>query len=73
MAIKKKQEAEQVAETVAETVAEPTFTKKQLLKSLRYAKNVDIIQGLLNDDKTYSIAEVDKVIEDFRTGKYKLK
>lgn len=71
MAIKKKQEVEQVAVETKPT--EPTFSKKKLLKSLRYAKNVDIIQGLLNDDKTYSIAEVDKVIEDFRNGKYKLK
>lgn len=66
MAAKKKQDVEQVAETV------PTFTKKKLLKSLRYAKSVDIIQGLLKDDKSYSIAEVDKVIEDFRNGKYQI-
>ena len=66
MAAKKKQEVETVVETV------PTFTKKKLLKSLRYAKSVDIIQGLLKDDKSYSIAEVDKVIEDFRNGKYQI-
>ena len=65
MATKKKQEVEQ-------QTAEPTFTKKKLLKSLRYAKSVDIIQGLLKDDKSYSIAEVDKVIEDFRNGKYQI-
>lgn len=63
---KKKQEVETVKQ------AEPTFTKKQLLKSLRYAKHVDVIQGLLKGDKSYSIAEVDKVIEDFRNGKYQI-
>lgn len=63
---KKKQDVETVEQT------EPTFTKKQLLKSLRYAKKVDVIQGLLKEDKSYSIAEVDKVIEDFRTGKYQI-
>lgn len=66
MATKKKQDVEQVVETA------PTFTKKQLLKSLRYAKNVDVIQGLLKEDRSYSIAEVDKVIEDFRKGKYQI-
>lgn len=64
---KKKQDVEAVAENTV-----PTFTKKKLLKSLRYAKSVDIIQGLLKDDKSYSIAEVDKVIEDFRSGKYQI-
>lgn len=71
MATKKKQEVEQVA--VETKPIESTFTKKQLMKSLRYAKHVDIIGGLLSEDKTYSIAEVDKVIEDFRTGKYTIK
>jgi hypothetical protein len=71
MATKKKQEVEQVA--VETKPIEPTFTKKQLMKSLRYAKNVDIIGGLLSEDKTYSIAEVDKVIEDFRKGNYTIK
>lgn len=64
---KKKTEVETVEQ------AEPTFTKKQFLKSVKYAKHVDILRGLLNEEKSYSIAEVDKVLEDFRTGKYQIK
>lgn len=66
MPAKKKQDVEKVEQTV------PTFTKKQLLKSTRYAKNVDVIQGLLKENKSYSKAEVDKIIEDFRNGKYQI-
>lgn len=61
---KKKTEAETAEQSVL------TFPKKDFLKSVKYAKHVDIINGLLKADKSYSIAEVDKLIEDFRTGKY---
>lgn len=58
---KKKTEVEQTV---------PTFTKKDFIKSVKYAKFVDILNGLLKDGKSYTIAEVEKIIEDFRAGKY---
>lgn len=45
--------------------AEKKFTKEQLLKSERYRHCQDLLSALLEDRKTYSIAEVEKRIKDF--------
>lgn len=56
-------------EKVAEVKAAPTFTKKQFIKSQRFAKHRDLLNVLLEDDKEYTIEEVEKVIKDFFTPK----
>lgn len=56
-------------EKVAEVKAAPTFTKKQFIKSQRFAKHCDLLNVLLEDDKEYTIEEVEKVIKDFFTPK----
>ena len=47
------------------------YTKMNLLSSKRYSHNRDILNVILNDDKTYNLNEVDKLIEDFYKKKFK--
>lgn len=61
----KKKEATET--TVAE--AKPTFTKREFVKSNRFAKHRDIINVLLEDDKKYTIEEVETTISDFFSPK----
>lgn len=51
--------------------AVPTFTKDQLAASKRYAPLRDMVNVLLEDDKQYTLDEVDKKIETFKKGKVK--
>lgn len=52
-------------EKVAEVKAAPTFTKKQFIKSQRFAKQRDLLNVLLEEDKTYTIEGVEKIITNF--------
>ncbi len=58
-----------------ETLAEPegpiTFTKQQLLASNRYRHQRDLLEALLQDGGTYSLAEVDARINKFLKEKVK--
>ena len=47
------------------------FSKKQFVNSKRFAKRTDILNALLDDDKMYSIEQVEKIINDFLYGKKK--
>lgn len=47
------------------------FTKAQLLASQKYAGRRDVLEALLDDDKTYTAAEADAVIEKFMNGRVK--
>ena len=47
----------------------PTFTRDQLAASKRYATRRDLVNTLLEDDKQYTLAEVDEKIEAFKKGK----
>lgn len=49
----------------------PTFTKEQLAASTRYASMRDLVSVLLEDDKQYTLAEVDEKIEKFKKGTVK--
>ncbi len=46
-------------------MAEIKFSKKQLVSSERFAAYKDIIAAFLEDDKSYGIAETERIIEDF--------
>lgn len=61
--------AKENAATAAKTGAAPAFTKDQLATSARYASVRDLVTVLLEDGKQYTLAEVDKKIEDFKKGK----
>ena len=40
------------------------FTKEQLVKSNKYMRFVDFLEGNLQDDKTYTLEQVDKLISN---------
>lgn len=54
-----KKEAAQSQET------EKKFTKAQLLKSEQYRHQQDLLSALLTDGQRYSLAEVDKRVQEF--------
>lgn len=47
------------------------FTKDQVLSSKRYQDKKDAVSVVLDDNKSYSFAEVDGLIEKFMKGKVK--
>jgi hypothetical protein len=60
-----KKTAEKVQTAVEETEqSEPTFSKEQLLASERYANKRDMVNALLEEDKSYTIKTVDGLIEE---------
>lgn len=40
-----------------------TYTKKQIVDANRYMKYVDFLNGNLQDNKMYTLEQVDKLIE----------
>lgn len=52
------------AETVTATETEEKFTKDQIVRSRTYARNRDMLSAVLEDGKTYSKSEVEKIIEN---------
>lgn len=49
--------------------SEERFTKEQLIEAKRFMGNRDLLGAMLEDGKSYTIAEVIKKIEAFRKGK----
>lgn len=41
------------------------FTKEQILKSKKFKNRVDLIRVILQDDKSYTLEEVQKEIDKF--------
>ncbi len=58
--IKQNQETQQPKET--------TFTKQNILNSKKYAKQKDLVNALLKDDTTYTLKEVDDIINKYLKG-----
>jgi hypothetical protein len=54
---------------VNDSVPVATFTKQQLLKSKKYDEKKDLINALLVDDRSYSMAEVEETLDGFLKGK----
>ena len=50
---------------------ETRFTREQALTSARYKSRKDLVAALLNDGRTYTIAEVDQMISRFMKGQVK--
>lgn len=61
--------AEKKTENKSEIKTENTYTKDQILMSEKYAKRRDLVNALLEDDKEYTITEVDAMMEKFLKGK----
>lgn len=51
------------------TKKKPTFSKRQLLNSKKYQHQTDLLNAILETDKSYSLSEVDKLINDFMKKK----
>ena len=47
------------------------FTREQVLTSARYKSRKDLVAALLDDGRTYTIAEVDQMISRFMKGQVK--
>lgn len=55
----------------SEIIKENIFTKNQLILSKKYSDRKDLLNVLLEDKKSYSIKEVDKLIDNFMKAKVK--
>lgn len=54
-------------EEVEQVVKEETrYSKKQLVSSKKYASNRDLLQVLLEDNKSYTLKEVENKINEFK-------
>jgi len=53
------------------TKEKPKFTKRQLLNSKKYQHQTDLLNAILENDKSYSISEVEKLIDEFMKEKVK--
>lgn len=63
-----------MAKTTAQAAAQveapaAAYTKEQLAASKKYANRRDLIGALLENGKTYTLAEADALIEQFMKGK----
>lgn len=68
MAEEKKQETR--TEAKAQT-AKQQFSKEQIVASVRYRGQQDLVDTLLEDGKQYTFETVDKLIERYRKGRVK--
>lgn len=48
-----------------------TYSKEQFLESKKYVDQRDMLHVLLKEKETYSIAQVNTMIEKFKKGKVK--
>lgn len=49
----------------------PQFDKKQVITSVRYANQRDLVEALLDDGKKYTFETVDNLIEKYKKGQVK--
>ena len=54
-----------------ETKQEAVFTKEQILASKKYLNRRDVLGAILSDGKTYTLEQVDTLLEKFMKGKVK--
>lgn len=68
-------EQTEALETVKKSVqvnhVEVKFNKTKILGMKRYANRADLLQALLEPDKTYTLDAVDAAISEFMKGKVK--
>ena len=50
---------------------EQKFSKEQILASSRYANRRDLVDALLDKDKSYTFETVDNMIEKYKKGQVK--
>lgn len=64
-----KNDEAQADETKVEAPKVLKFSKKEFVKSHKFAKRKDLVNALLKEGKTYSIKEVEDLINNFLYGK----
>jgi len=50
---------------------ESVFSKEQILQASRFSEHVDIIDALLENDRQYTIRQVEDIVGKFLKGKVK--
>jgi hypothetical protein len=50
---------------------ESKFTKEQILASKKYSNRRDVLVAILGDDKSYTLEQVDSLLDKFMKGKVK--
>jgi hypothetical protein len=50
---------------------ESKFTKEQILGSKKYSNRRDVLVAILSDDKSYTLEQVDSLLDKFMKGKVK--
>lgn len=59
------------AEVKSSATVEQKFSKAQILASAQYANRRDLVDALLSDNKKYTKAQVDELINKFMKGTVK--
>ena len=52
-------------------VIEEKYTKNAILRAEKLSWNKDVLNILLEDDKEYTLSEVEKIVNDFNTREVK--
>lgn len=52
-------------------VIEEKYTKDAILRAEKLSWNKDVLNILLEDDKEYTLSEVEKIVSDFNTREVK--
>ena len=55
----------------SDVIEEFTFTKEKIIKFKRSSNRIDLLNALLDDNKAYTLDEVDALIDNFMKGKVK--
>lgn len=63
-----KRKATESTDVSADKVKSFKFSKRQLLKSQKYAERTDLLNALLKDEKVYTFTQVDDLIKRFDEG-----
>lgn len=66
-----RKKTETVIETVEVTKKVTKYTKDVIIASKQYKKYKDLLTVVLDDNKTYTLKEVDKVLKDTLASKIK--
>ena len=70
MAVRKK-ETEDAVESVEVQSVQTVFTKEQILASAKYRNRRDLVDALLDEDKSYTMKTVDNLVEKYMKGQVK--
>ena len=67
----KQAEKVEKAETVEKKASVPVFSKASILRSVRFSDRKDACKALLKDDETYTLEQVEEILDNFMKGSVK--